>query len=86
MRPAWSRLWLRVRSAWGEMSYAQRRMLELRFGQALTRESRSRAARAQIDRLNRLLELESTYGTVDPDTAAPPESRSAAEEDDEAAD
>lgn len=55
----------RVRAFFGELDYAQRRLLELQTGQVLTDETRARNAQAEILRLEQLLDGESHQHPLD---------------------
>jgi hypothetical protein len=48
----------RVREIWGEMDYAQRRVLEIKTGYVFTPETERRLARGQVRRLQDLFELD----------------------------
>lgn len=48
----------RVRAFFGELDYAQRRLLELQTGQVLTDETRARHTQAEIRELEQLLDAE----------------------------
>jgi hypothetical protein len=55
VKPVLLYLWLRLRRAWDEADYAQKRLLEIKSGVILTPEGERRRARLEIDYLNSLL-------------------------------
>jgi hypothetical protein len=58
VKPILLYMWLRLKRAYDEIDYAQKRMLEINSGRILTPESRRRAARAEVEQLNALLAAE----------------------------
>jgi hypothetical protein len=55
VKPVLLYIWLRLKRAYDEIDYAQKRLLEINSGKILTPESKRRAARAEVEQLNTML-------------------------------